>query len=97
MSCKRALLLTLCLLLAWTTVLPAQSNANDDRIYDQVRLRLANHPEVKGAAFEVKVVNGMVTLQGKVRSEKARQKAESLTHKIKGVKKVVNELVVVPS
>ncbi|MBL8175548.1 MAG: BON domain-containing protein [Bryobacterales bacterium] len=64
----------------------------DDRIYDQVRLKLVNHPDVKGGAIEVKVADGVVTLQGKVRTEKGRQKAESLTQKVKGVKKVVNEI-----
>jgi osmotically-inducible protein OsmY len=51
-----------------------------------------NHPDVKGGAIEVVVHDGVVTLQGKVRTEKGRQKAESLTSKVKGVKKVVNEL-----
>jgi osmotically-inducible protein OsmY len=69
----------------------------DDRIYDQVRMRLANNPDVKGAGIEVKVENGTVTLLGKVRTDKARSKAEQLTHKVKGVKKVVNELQVAPT
>lgn len=69
----------------------------DDRIYDQVRMKLANNPDVKGAGIEVKVDQGVVTLLGKVRTDKARSKAESLTHKIKGVKKVINELQVAPT
>lgn len=70
---------------------------SDDRIYDQVRLKLASHPDVKGGAIEVIVVDGAVTLKGKVRTDRGKQKAESLTHKIKGVKKVVNELTVSPT
>ena len=70
----------------------AQQAKVDDRIYDEVRLKLVNHPDVKGGAIEVKVADGVVTLQGKVRSDKAKHKAESLTHKVKGVKKVVNEI-----
>jgi osmotically-inducible protein OsmY len=69
----------------------------DDRIYDQVRMRLANNPDVKGGGIEVKVDNGTVTLIGKVRTDKARSKAEQLTHKVKGVKKVINELQVAPT
>jgi osmotically-inducible protein OsmY len=84
-------ILLVCLLLAGAFHAFAQ-NKEDDRIYDQVRLRLASNAEVKGAAIEVKVQDGVVTLLGKVRSDKAKQKAESLTHKIKGVKKVVNQL-----
>lgn len=84
-----AVFLFLALLLSSAT---AQQPNADDRIYDQVRLKLVNHPDVKGGAIEVKVIDGVVTLQGKVRTEKGRQKAESLTHKVKGVKKVVNEI-----
>ena len=75
----------------------AQSNKDDDRIYDQVRLRLASNPDVKGGAIEVKVDDGVVTLIGKVRTEKARTKAESLAGKVKGVKKVINQLTVSPT
>ncbi len=72
-------------------------DSSDDRIYDQVRIRLANHPDVKGAAIEVAVEDGVVTLQGKVRTEKARQKAEGVAGKVKGVKKVINQLLVTPT
>jgi osmotically-inducible protein OsmY len=78
------------------TVSHAQSKA-DDRLYDQVRLKLTSHPDVKGGAIEVKVVDGVVTLMGKVRTERARSKAESVAGKVKGVKKVINELIVAPT
>lgn len=90
-----ALLLSMCLLAGGS--LFAQSAGDDDRIYDQVRLRLTNHPDVKGGAIEVIVKDGVVTLQGKVRTDKARTKAEGAAGKVKGVKKVVNELVVTPT
>lgn len=70
---------------------PAQGS-QDDEIYDQVRRRLANDPDVKGGAIEVEVRDGVVTLRGKVREEKHKLKAERITRKVKGVKKVVNEL-----
>jgi osmotically-inducible protein OsmY len=66
----------------------------DDTIFDQVRLRLASDPDVKGGAFQVDVKDGVVTLRGKVEKEKYKQKAEKLTKKVKGVKSVVNQLVV---
>jgi len=69
----------------------AQS-VSDDKIYDDVRLRLAGDRDVKGGALEVSVAQGVVTLRGKVRSGKIKQKAERITRKVKGVKKVVNEL-----
>jgi osmotically-inducible protein OsmY len=72
-------------------LLVAQSKV-DDRIYDEVRRKLANDPDVKGAAFEVAVKDGVVTLRGKVHNEKAREKAERITKKIKGVVSVDNKL-----
>jgi osmotically-inducible protein OsmY len=65
---------------------------SDDKIYDDVRLRLAGDRDVKGGALEVSVAQGVVSLRGKVRSEKVKHKAERLTRKVKGVKKVINEL-----
>jgi len=69
----------------------------DDTIYDQVHVKLAGDPDVKsGAAIEVEVHDAVVTLKGKVRTEKEKEKAERLTKKVKGVKAVVNQLVVSP-
>lgn len=70
----------------------AQKTAQDDEIYDQVRRRLANDRDVKGGGIEVEVTDGVVTLRGKVREEKLKARAERITLKVKGVKKVINEL-----
>jgi len=69
----------------------AQGKA-DDRIYDDVRRRLADDPEVKGAAIEVTITNGAITLKGRVRDEKAREKATRVAKKVKGVTTVDNQL-----
>jgi hyperosmotically inducible periplasmic protein len=69
----------------------AQGKA-DDRIYDDVRRRLADDPEVKGAAIEVTITNGAITLKGRVRDEKAREKATRIAKKVKGVTTVDNQL-----
>ncbi|MBZ2178713.1 MAG: BON domain-containing protein [Acidobacteriota bacterium] len=69
----------------------------DDRLYDQIRLRLAGDPEVKGGALEVEVKDGVVTVKGIVRTDKAKAKAEKLILKMKGAKKVNNELRVSPT
>jgi osmotically-inducible protein OsmY len=85
----------LALLMVFTLFVPllvAQSSKIDDRIYDEVRRRLANDADVKGAALEVDVKNGAVTLKGKVHTEKAREKAERITKKVKGVVSVDNKL-----
>jgi osmotically-inducible protein OsmY len=70
---------------------------SDDHIYDQVRLRLAADPAVNGGALQVEVKDGLVTLRGMVKNAKARDKAEKLARKVKGVKSVVNELRVDPN
>jgi osmotically-inducible protein OsmY len=82
------------LLLIYALVVPmfAQSSHNDDRIYDEVRRRLANDPDVKGAGFDVAVKDGAVTISGTVHDQKAREKAEKLAKKVKGVTSVVNQL-----
>lgn len=68
----------------------------DDRISDQVRMRLAVDQDVKGGAFDVSVKNGVVTLKGRVDSDKGKSRATKLAKKVKGVKDVDNELVVGP-
>ena len=74
----------------------AQGTPTDDRIYDQVRMKLASDAVVKGGALEVQAKQGVVTLRGKVKLERQKKKAEQLTRKVKGVTKVVNDLVVEP-
>ena len=69
----------------------------DDRIYDEVRRKLADDVDVKGAGLEVAVKNGVVTLNGKVHTERGKEKAEKIAKKIKGVTGVQNKLVVMES
>ena len=72
-------------------------HTDDDRIYDEVRRKLANDLDVKGAGIDVAVKNGVVTLSGKVHTERGKEKADKLTKKIKGVSSVQNNLVVMES
>ena len=65
---------------------------NDDTITDQVRIKLASDPVVKGGALTVDVKQGVVTLSGAVEQDKQKDKAEKLAKKVKGVKQVVNNL-----
>ena len=89
--------LMLSVLLASGSQLWAQKQISDDQIYDQVRRKLASDPVVKGGALEVEVQDGVVTLRGKVREEKQKNKAGRITKKVKGVKQVINELVISPT
>ena len=70
------------------------AQVSDDTIYDAVRRKLANDPDVKGGAFVVDVKAGVVTINGVVEKEQVKAKAERLTKKVKGVKGVDNQLVV---
>jgi osmotically-inducible protein OsmY len=93
----KAVALALLLLLPGITFAAAQQSSTDDQIYDLVRRRLAGDPDVKGGALDITVQNGVVTLKGNVRTEKAKKKAEKLVKKIKGVKGLDNQLVVRPA
>jgi osmotically-inducible protein OsmY len=79
------------------TVIAARAADNtpppsDDLIHDLVRQQLVSDVTVQGGAIVVEVKDGAVTLNGKVRTDKARKKAEKLTKKVKGVKSVTNKL-----
>jgi hyperosmotically inducible protein len=82
------------ILLLLATTLVAQQKISDDVIYDQVRRRLATDTTAKGGALEVEVKEGVVTLSGKVKTQKQKDRAESLTKKVRGVTKVINKIVV---
>ena len=69
----------------------AQSK-DEDRIYDEVRRVLAGDRDVRGAAIMVDVKGGAITLNGRVRNQKAREKATKLAQKVKGVTGVTNLL-----
>jgi osmotically-inducible protein OsmY len=69
---------------------------SDDRILDQVRMRLTTDMDVKGGSDEVSVKDGVVTIKGRVGSERGKNKATKLAKKVKGVKSVDNQLVVGP-
>ena len=83
-------LLTFTPFLAGLPALALQSS-EDDRIYDQVRIRMVSDRDVKGGALKVEVKDGVVTVSGLVENEKARRKVEKLAKKVKGVKSVVNQ------
>lgn len=73
-----------------------QKKLDDGYIYDQVRMRLANDADVKGGTLDVDVKSGVVTVRGRVNTEKARAKVDKLVKKVKGVTQVVNEVKVEP-
>jgi osmotically-inducible protein OsmY len=79
----------------WAQVAFADQKS-DDRIYDQVRIRITGDPDVKGGGVEVSVKDGVVTLKGRVDTDKGKTRATKLAKKVKGVKDVDNQLMVGP-
>ncbi len=89
-----ALLLTFVLCVA--PLFAQKGVKGDGEIHDQVLIKLAGDQEVKGTGIDVEVKDGVVTLTGKVETDKIRSKAEKLAKKVKGVKSVDNKLAVGP-
>lgn len=85
-------LLLVCLLLVAVCLAKDPPVVNDDTITDQVRIKLADDPVVKGGALAVDVKQGVVTLSGAVELDKQKEKAGKVASKVKGVKQVVNNI-----
>jgi osmotically-inducible protein OsmY len=88
------------LLIAFSLLAPAclaysEKQLSDDAIYDLVKRRLANDPDVKGGALQIEVKQRVVTLRGKLETGKQKQKADKLARKVSGVKQVINEIVLI--
>jgi osmotically-inducible protein OsmY len=89
---RACLSLLLVLALASVSLAAAKAPITDDSIYDAVRMKLANDQVVKGGALQVDVKDGVVTLGGALATEQQKERATKLTSKVKGVKKVVNNI-----
>jgi osmotically-inducible protein OsmY len=68
--------------------LAADKPVSDDAIYDKVRISLASDIDVKGGNLKVEVKDGVVTLG----NQGQKDKAAHIAKKVKGVKKVVNNI-----
>jgi osmotically-inducible protein OsmY len=81
-------------LLLMLAVCPAKDppQVTDDTISDAVRVRLASDQVVGVLPLQVTVKQGVVTLAGSVDQKSLRSRAESVARKVKGVKKVVNNI-----
>jgi osmotically-inducible protein OsmY len=100
LSLRRILLVVLTLNLAFAAcegiAFSAQKSRviNDDTITDQVRIKLADDPTVKGGALQVECKNGIVTLGGTIDTQAHKDRATRLAKKVKGVKQVVNNITI---
>jgi osmotically-inducible protein OsmY len=84
----------LSLLLVFFLLVPllVAQGKDDGRIHDEVLAKLANDTDVRGAGFEIIVKDGAVILRGQVHTDKAKEKAEKIAKKVKGVISVDNQL-----
>jgi osmotically-inducible protein OsmY len=80
------------LLLLAGVCLAADKPLTDDAVYNQVRIKLADDPVVKGGGLVVDVKQGVVTLSGTVELEVQKEKAAKVAKKVKGVKEVINHI-----
>ena len=81
---------------ATNTAAPTQaaSESTDAGITTRVQARYYGDDQVRGRSVSVATENGVVTLQGAVGSEAARQRAVSLAREVQGVREVRDELTV---
>ena len=70
----------------------AQDESPDDLMYDRVIRKLVNDRQLKTNALNVSVKDAVVTVGGEVKNEKLRRRVEKVVKKVKGVKKVVNNV-----
>ena len=82
------------LLMACTLLVAGQATKkpSDALLHDQVSMALTADADVRGNGIQVDVKDGVVTLRGKVKDEKAKEKATKLAKKVKNVTSVENQL-----
>jgi osmotically-inducible protein OsmY len=92
MKTNRLVLSLLVPQVAIVSAFAAEKPRDDNYITDSVRQKLAADTVVKGGDLEVIVKDGAVTLNGKVREQRQKDKAEHLAKRVSGVKSVVNNI-----
>ena len=71
---------------------PKNWQRSDEKIYDEICDRLTSHLQVDASDINVRVENGIVTLEGWVNSRQEKWAADRLTEEVLGVKEVQNEI-----
>jgi hyperosmotically inducible periplasmic protein len=70
---------------------------DDLAIQTIVKTRLFDEPDISGFAINTELLRGVVTLYGRVSSVALRDRALEIAAGVRGVSRVVDRLVVVPS
>jgi BON domain-containing protein len=71
------------------TPLPVPNEA-DGKMATEIEHRFSSDPTVNAQTIKIDVRDGVVTLRGRVRSEEASKRAETIAGNVKGVRKVRN-------
>ena len=90
MTCTRR---TLLLSVPSVAVCTAAQASGDDLLYDRVHRKLNNNRSLRIRDLRVEVKDGVVTIEGIVRSKKLKSRASKIAA-VKGVQRVNNRLVV---
>lgn len=72
------------------TAEPARIQADDASITSAIKAKLALDGDINPFNVDVTTNHGVVTLQGRVKTEDAREKAERFARQTDGVQRVVN-------
>lgn len=71
---------------------PRNYRRDDDRIHDEVCNRLARDDELDVSDVEVRVQEGVVTLEGKVNDRRTKYDIEDIAERVFGVQDVINHI-----
>lgn len=71
---------------------PKGYNRSDDRILEDICVRLSDDDHVDATDIEVKVENNEVILSGTVQDRQQKRRAEDIAERISGVKEVENKI-----
>ncbi|MBF6987911.1 BON domain-containing protein [Cupriavidus sp. IK-TO18] len=71
---------------------PRNYRRDDDRIHDDVCNRLARDDELDVSDVEVRVQEGVVTLEGKVNDRRTKYDIEDIAERVFGVQDVINHI-----
>lgn len=71
---------------------PRNYRRNDERIMDEINERLTHHPDIDAEDVDVRVQDGVVTLEGQVEDKHAKRLAEDIAEEVFGVREIHNQL-----
>lgn len=71
---------------------PRGYTRSDDRIHEEICVRLTEHPLIDASMMDVVVENGEVTLTGEVHDRRMKHMAEDVVDSVSGIRDIHNKL-----